>query len=628
MSTKNGRYRDVTQAVKTKIPFMNESGVSDVIGSMLMLTITVIMAAVIATAIFGMEPPSDVPHVSITTKENGSNQNQVDLIHMGGEPVRVPDLKFMSEGAPVNINASPSDDLWTIGTTIILDTNDTAVIIVHIPSNVSVVVGSILVLAVLVTFMSVVTSSWVPIYEGNAEADHSEQTYKTFTDILKQIEFADEFSRSTAIDLGTDEMPFLANTNSVGYLELNDSEGMMFITSNLTTDAATSDTGYGLSVVGMDTNQTYPITNFSYEFIQINFTNSSDTNLNPDFRVQTRTTTLNRWITLYATGIGGGDIDTEINWVKGGGGGMSSSIASSTWTDYYATILGIRFTSGNPKEKWYGFSNTSNTSDGIFVDNFTVSVNMLSNVSMLLVEPEGQNVSINGVEYNTTNKNETSLYNLTQHYMRQPGDGTGGDYYIDYVQYFGIDEGTQIFTYNITQDSAYLLTEDGEMKTVLDNFTVGGGTLTLKSDYNFFVDQSYIYDSGAVILKQGDGAVFKFDPQITVSNNSNRDLILTLKATVLKGNYMASGNGLETLYTKLDGPVYEVSGRTDNVTIRKHIVGSEKLWKSYFDNLNNTIHRMSDVTATVNSSDPSYIRLDINGSDILLTVQKKEITIS
>jgi len=136
MSTKNGRYRDVTPAVRTKIPFMNESGVSDVLGSMLMLTITVIMAAVIATAIFGMEPPADVPHVSITIKNNDTNQ--IDLIHMGGEPVRVPDLKFMSEGTEINVSTfSPVNvsGVWTIGTTIILDTNDTAVKIVHIPSK-------------------------------------------------------------------------------------------------------------------------------------------------------------------------------------------------------------------------------------------------------------------------------------------------------------------------------------------------------------------------------------------------------------------------------------------------------------------------------------------------------------
>jgi hypothetical protein len=60
---------------------------------------------------------------------------------------------------------------------------------------VSVVVGSILVLAVLVTFMSVVTSTWVPIYEGNAESDHSDEMFDSFLDLRKQIENADEFPR-------------------------------------------------------------------------------------------------------------------------------------------------------------------------------------------------------------------------------------------------------------------------------------------------------------------------------------------------------------------------------------------------------------------------------------------------
>ncbi len=491
---------------------------------------------------------------------------------------------------------------------------------------VSVVVGSILVLAVLVTFMSVVTSSWVPVYEGNAESDHSEQTYKTFMDLRKQIEFADEFSRSTAIELGTDEMPFIKNTNSVGYLEVNDSDGAMFITANLTTDAASSDVGYGLSVVGMDTNQTNPITNFSFDFTQINFTDSNSTYLNPDFRVQMRTSTLNRWITLFATGIGGGEIETEIEYSQKNRG--KTRQVTSDWNNYYATILGIRFTCGlNPKEKWVGFSYT-NQSDGIFVDNFTVSVDMLSDINMTLIEPEGQNVTINGIDYNTMppNNNVTSLSNLTQHYMRQPGDGTGGDYYIDYVQYFGIDEGTQIFTYNTTQDSAYMDTENGEMITVLDNFKVGGGTLSLESDYNFMVDQSYIYDSGAVILKQKDGAVFKDDRPITVSKNSNGDLILIVKTTVLQGDYQAGGNGIETVRTKLDGS-YHASGFTDNVTITKNTTSELfKLWDSYFEELNSTI-----CTTSANSTYyPDNMTLNIwsNTSNILLIVEQKEIEVS
>lgn len=114
----------------------NDKGVSDVVGNMMMLTITIIMTAIIASAIFGMKPPADVPQVSITIQENGSSN--IDLIHMGGEPVRVSDLKFLSESVEINVNASSQINdtgVWTIGKTITLDTSDTSLNIVHIPSQ-------------------------------------------------------------------------------------------------------------------------------------------------------------------------------------------------------------------------------------------------------------------------------------------------------------------------------------------------------------------------------------------------------------------------------------------------------------------------------------------------------------
>lgn len=142
MSYKNGYRKDVKNvknlhpAGKQKISlFLNENGVSDVVGSIMMVAITVIMAAIIAGAIFGMKPPADVPHVSYTITIDGAN---IDLAHMGGESVKVSDLKFMAEGMEA-INTTDSEinntGIWKIGTTITLDTNNSDLMIVHLPSK-------------------------------------------------------------------------------------------------------------------------------------------------------------------------------------------------------------------------------------------------------------------------------------------------------------------------------------------------------------------------------------------------------------------------------------------------------------------------------------------------------------
>ncbi len=142
MSYKNGHCQDVKNR-KNRHPagkqnvslFLNERGVSDVVGNILMVSITVIMATIIAGAIFGMKPPADIPHVSYKIEINGMN---LSLTHMGGEQVKVSDLKFMVDGVET-FNTTDSEinntEIWKIGTTITLNTSNSDLMIVHLPSK-------------------------------------------------------------------------------------------------------------------------------------------------------------------------------------------------------------------------------------------------------------------------------------------------------------------------------------------------------------------------------------------------------------------------------------------------------------------------------------------------------------
>lgn len=475
---------------------------------------------------------------------------------------------------------------------------------------VSVVVGAILILAVLVTFMSVVTSSWVPIYEGNAESSHSDDTHKAFMDLHKQIELADEFARSISIDMGTDEMSFIKGSNSVGTLEVNESDGGLFVTGNVTRQS--NAWGEGFDIVGMDTNDTEPFDNLSFEFRQLDFAKEADmTNplksaLNINFMVKMWTTSMSRWITLYPF-----DIDPNAKFTK---------------------ILGIyiKYSPAVGTELWMGNYTMNSASDDVFdVECRNVSVNLLAtNAYIQLIEPA--TLTINDTKtYNATEW--APLNDVIQHYMRLPGDGTGGSYELDYVQYDGILDATQHITYKTTDEgSSMVVGEDGNIKIMLDNLKVGGGTLKLQSDYNFMVDQSYVYDSGAVILNQYDGKVFKVNPPIVATNNSDGNLTLTVKSTVLNGEYQASGNDIETLYTALDGEVYEVTGVTDNITIIKNTTSEmHPMWYSYFSDLGDIVNTTSANCSVINNSiNQVGINIYNTNPDITLTVQKKVIIIS
>ena len=95
-----------------------EDAVSPVIGVILMVAITVILAAVIGAFVFGMGPGESAP--SINFRASSSNNTTFSLEVMGGDNVNVSTLTFKVGDA----TADASEDTTTTaaGTTITLTT--------------------------------------------------------------------------------------------------------------------------------------------------------------------------------------------------------------------------------------------------------------------------------------------------------------------------------------------------------------------------------------------------------------------------------------------------------------------------------------------------------------------------
>ena len=77
----------------------NEEAVSPVIGVILMVAITVILAAVIAAFVFGMGPPKQAPQASLRTVSvyNDSTNTTVKVEHQGGADIILSDTKVIVE---------------------------------------------------------------------------------------------------------------------------------------------------------------------------------------------------------------------------------------------------------------------------------------------------------------------------------------------------------------------------------------------------------------------------------------------------------------------------------------------------------------------------------------------------
>lgn len=76
----------------------NEEAVSPVIGVILMVAITVILAAVIAAFVFGMGPPKQAPQASLrTVSVNLTSPTSVIVEHQGGADIILSDTKIIVE---------------------------------------------------------------------------------------------------------------------------------------------------------------------------------------------------------------------------------------------------------------------------------------------------------------------------------------------------------------------------------------------------------------------------------------------------------------------------------------------------------------------------------------------------
>jgi len=77
----------------------NEEGVSPVIGVILMVAITVILAAVIAAFVFGMGPPESAPQAQFVVSDHGqplsTGTGICEIQHKGGDPITSSDLKII-----------------------------------------------------------------------------------------------------------------------------------------------------------------------------------------------------------------------------------------------------------------------------------------------------------------------------------------------------------------------------------------------------------------------------------------------------------------------------------------------------------------------------------------------------
>jgi len=129
---------------KLKAVLDDDRGVSPVIGVILMVAITVILAAVIGTFVLGLgDSLEQAPQAQLDAEIDGSGQ--LDIVHNGGDSIPIGDIEVNvggttyadgGAGGASDFDAHPTDD-FSVGTNIDIGTDPSGdtVTVIHTPSD-------------------------------------------------------------------------------------------------------------------------------------------------------------------------------------------------------------------------------------------------------------------------------------------------------------------------------------------------------------------------------------------------------------------------------------------------------------------------------------------------------------
>lgn len=98
---------------------IDEEGVSEVIGAVLLVSLVVLGVAIVAVALFSQPPPSEVPHLSVVAGTTADNTTFV-LLHEGGDALTRGSYRiYVDEGSGLVDRTDEftlaGDDIWSIG---------------------------------------------------------------------------------------------------------------------------------------------------------------------------------------------------------------------------------------------------------------------------------------------------------------------------------------------------------------------------------------------------------------------------------------------------------------------------------------------------------------------------------
>ena len=145
-----------------------------------------------------------------------------------------------------------------------------------------------------------------------------------------------------------------------------------------------------------------------------------------------------------------------------------------------------------------------------------------------------------------------------------------------------------------------------EVSNDTDSYSFSLGTIKYSSKNSYFVDQSYIYEAGMLILSQSGANVLNGKPFFSLSNNTNVSFNI-INISSLEGKKFAGGCGTYSLYMEyLNSTFYTI----DNFRFINITTNYQNAWRIFF---NSSSLRYSALTYVIKDTSDG-ISIEFSGS--------------
>ncbi|MCD6299034.1 MAG: hypothetical protein J7L93_00310 [Thermoplasmata archaeon] len=240
-------------------------------------------------------------------------------------------------------------------------------------------------------------------------------------------------------------------------------------------------------------------------------------------------------------------------------------------------------------------------------DTFNVSVNGNKNIEVSVsLEGSGYRILLETINGTQVLFNQTIAVSLPQHEYIINLLNPDYKFYTDVLPYMNSP-------YNMTLNG----TSNGDFRIkcyVYSSATISLssnlGTIRYTSDNSYFVDQTYVYEGGAVIIGQYDGEAIISPPFVSFGNYTSTHTVNLSVVNIngIAGKTSASGYGTYSVRTNYSG-YSDYMAMAKSVTI--NITTSyPSAWYRYLDNM----IRSSGINNTTNvSSGNGYVSMTLDG---------------